>query len=132
MKETDLPEIIAGLRAIEKATGGPMGEWVYRLEAANTIWQRCPFAVGQRVELSVTPVINNREAWGWLGAKHFLVEGAVATVVERQFYEGHFRFGLHFDDESWIHFETKEKHRPDQPSMYMFWEKDLRARVGDR
>lgn len=124
MRESDLQGIVGAIEQLEKITGGHLGNWKYCLQDANTVWNKSPYKVGDRVALTKTPVINEHEAWGWLGAKHFLVKGAIATVVDRQFYDGHFLFGLHFDDESWMD-HNGQKHLKDKPSMYMFWETQL-------
>lgn len=79
---------------------------------------KAEFKVGDRVELAETPEINERESFGWLCSKHFLVEGAKATVADVGYYDGQFGYSVIFDDESWkeertgiIHpTETKHKH----------------------
>jgi hypothetical protein len=82
------------------------------------------FKVGDRVELAITPEINERDSWGWMCSKHFLVEGAIATVREID-YRGDFGYSIVFDNESWkdrdgvIH-PTKDKH------TYYFAEEKLR------
>jgi hypothetical protein len=77
--------------------------------------------------LKTTPDINPETSWGWMGAKHFLVEGAVATVVDRQFYKGMFRFGLKFDDESWInqHDGSINAVEESKRGVYYFYEKSI-------
>ena len=121
MKESDLQSIIDAIGHLEKITGGHLGSWKTYLRDANSIWQKCPYQIGERVMLVKTPVINAKESWGWLGAKHFLIQGATATVHQREFYDGRFIFGLYFDDETWI--DHKGKKQPvDSPGMYMFGE----------
>ena len=84
------------------------------------------FKVGDRVELALTPVITEQTAHGWLSSKHFLIEGAKATIVEVSYYNNGFGYQVIFDDESWkddkgvIHPCSKE-------SSYHFWDKDLRS-----
>jgi hypothetical protein len=86
------------------------------------------FKVGDRVELAETPEISEATAWGWLGSKHFMVEGAKATIHDIGYYKGQFGYSVIFDDESWkergtgvIHpIETKEK------SLYYLREYQLR------
>jgi hypothetical protein len=121
MKENDLQGIINAVEQLEKVTGGHLGCWKTYLKDANTIWQKCPYKMGDRVALTKTPIINKNEGWGWLGSKHFLVQGAIATIVERDFHDGHFIFGLHFDDETWID-NNGNKQPVDRHAMYMFWE----------
>lgn len=121
MKEKDIKDIIEGVKTLENLSQGNLSHWRYVLENANSIWQRCPFKVGDRVMLTKTPDINPQTSWGWMGAKHFLVQGAKATVEEREFYNGQFRFGLFFDDESWI--DHRGILRPvDRKGLYCFGE----------
>ena len=61
-----------------------------------------PFRVGDRVRLTETPEISEKVSWGWLGGKHFLVKGALATVQTVDVCKDKFRAGLIFDDDSWI------------------------------
>jgi hypothetical protein len=125
MKENDLKDMIEGVKKIEEASHGNLQHWRYVLECADSIWLKCPFQVDQRVQLTKTPVINEKEAWGWLGSKHFLIKGAVAIVKERDFYKGVFSFGLHFDDQTWIDSFTKEIHSPKEKALYYFGERWL-------
>lgn len=60
----------------------------------------CPYQPGDRVQLSKTPEIALGS--GWWGSRHFLIEGAIATVQSTDFGDGLFNFGLVFDDDSWI------------------------------
>ena len=69
---------------------------------ARALFDRSPIKVGARVRLTRTPDITVEKRWGWMGAKHFLVEGALAAVDEVDFSDGKFSAGLCFDDESWI------------------------------
>ena len=85
---------------------------------------RAPFKKGDRVVLIETPVINEEVAWGWMGSKHFLIKGAKGTVSELDFYEGAFRAGVHFDNESWIDSDGNI-HPREEPHQYWFSEKWL-------
>lgn len=133
MDDTDLTKIMDGLKKIDEVFGGTTltYQWRYILECANTIWDRCPFSKGDRVALTKTPDINPDTSWGWMGAKHFLVEGAVATVVDRQFYKGMFRFGLKFDNDSWIHHRdgSINPREENDRGLYYFGEKDIERLV---
>jgi len=87
------------------------------------------FKVGDHVELAETPVITERTAHGWLGSKHFLLEGAKATVSDVDCRSGEFGYDIVFDDESWkesftgvIH-QTEAKHK----HCYYFPEERLRT-----
>src|SRR5258708_7658 len=114
MREESLPEIIDLIKSIEKLSNGHLGNARWALECANSLWQRAPFQVDDRVKLNTTPEISAEKSWGWMGAKHFLIEGALATVHHREFYDGQFVFGLAFDDESWInHDGIKHMRKPE-------------------
>lgn len=115
MKETDLPEIIEGIKVLEKLSQGHMNHWRYVLENACSIWLMSPFKVGDRVTLSMTPKITTEERWGWMGSKHYLIKGSIASIRERSFYGGKFIYGVTFDDESYkdldgILHPAEEKH----------------------
>ena len=125
MKEIDLKDMIEGVKKIEEASHGNLQHWRFVLEAADSIWLRCPFRVDQRVQLTETPKITPTESWGWLGSKHFLVKGALATVRERDFYKGVFSFGLFFDDETWMDSFTKKLNPVDRKGLYYFGERWL-------
>lgn len=88
----------------------------------------CPFRVGDRVELSHTPEITNSKRWGWLGSKHFLVEGSPGVITSRDFRGGEFIFEVMFDLESWIPSSGNAKgewsKRPDR-HVYSLSEADL-------
>jgi hypothetical protein len=121
MNDTDLQKMLEGLEKIGSVLGCSIIEWRYILQSANTIWQKCPYQIGQAVQLNKTPEITGEKSWGWLHASHFLIKGAIAHIKTRKFYDGRFVFGLNFQDESWIDFEGKIHTRPDK-SLYMFGE----------
>lgn len=82
-------------------SGGLFSEVFYYLNSAlESLEAMAPYKVGDRVELAKTPDLSNSP--GWAGAKHFLVEGAKATVQVVDHSTHGFTVGLHFDDESWI------------------------------
>ena len=124
MREKDIKEMIEGIKSLEKLSQGNLHHWRYVLENANSIWLKSPFNIGDRVRLIKTPEITEKKSWGWLGGKHYLIEGALAVVVDRQFYDGTFLFGLFFDDESWKDHEGK-LHPTSEKGMYMFGERWL-------
>ena len=88
-----------------------------------------PFKKGDRVELSEPPIITDKVAWGWQGSKHFLVEGAKATVSEVEIRTNPMCivYGLLFDDESYLDIKNNpvliEK---DRRHIYTFLETSLR------
>ena len=93
--------------------------WKRLQECAKALFERGPFKEGDRVRLTRTPEINENTSWGWIGSKHFLVAGALATVREVDFYDGRFVAGLHFDDESWISFDG-QVHPAAEKALYYF------------
>jgi len=118
MNENTLPEMIALITQLEKMAHGNLADLKYHLETANSIWKLAPFKVGDRVQLAKTPDINEKDSWGWMGAKHFLVAGSKATVHNREFYDARFVFGLYFDNDSWFDM-NKVKHQSDNKGLYM-------------
>jgi len=121
MQESDIQNIIDGVKTLEKLSGGNLHQWRYVLENVNSIWKRCHLQVGDLVKLTKTPEITKEKSWGWLGAKHFLIEGATGRVVSRSFYNGLFMFYVQFDNESWIDFDGKVNPMS-SPSNYSFSE----------
>jgi hypothetical protein len=77
-------------------------EFLFILQNHEDMFERfSPFKIGDRVELIKTPIINEKEGWGWLSFKHMLVKGAVGTVKESEFYSKKFRFCIEFDEDTW-------------------------------
>ena len=110
MKREDLEALADALDTIHKALGAHP-----HLNAANNlrrdvlpIFERFAFPIGTKVRLTRTPEISWTTSWGWMRAKHFLVEGAVAEVKTVDLWEGKFSYGLIFDDSSYINEATKE------------------------
>jgi hypothetical protein len=66
----------------------------------------CPYKVGDRVQLKES--LDIPKGHGWYHCRHFLIKGAIATVKECGYRDGLFSFGLIFDDESDIHYQTGE------------------------
>lgn len=81
----------------------------------------CPFHKGDRVRLKETPIIDEKNAPGWLSSKHFLVEGAVGVVENMIVNENGFRFDVIFDDESWVDGDGT-KHAPSYRHTFCFKE----------
>ena len=95
---------------------------------AKALFQKyAPFRVGDRVMLTETPEITAEKSWGWLGAKHFLVRGALGTVVSVDYSDNQFIAGTNWDDDSWVDPYTKEVKNLDQKSIYVFSEKYLKV-----
>jgi hypothetical protein len=121
MKDTDLQKLLGGLEKIEKVFSCSLVEWRHIIQDAATLWKTCPYQVGQMVQLNKTPEVTEEKSWGWLGAKHFLIKGAAARVATREFYDGRFVFGLHFQDESWMDYQG-HKQPVSKAGLYCFSE----------
>lgn len=124
----DAESAVEQLRSVGKLFGVGYSAHVYSLETLVALFGLAKFKVGDRVRLSRAPEISSEKSWGWMGAKHFLVAGAVATVqtVEARRDPPGFCYGLTFDDESWV--DSKGDRRPvDRPSLYVFGESSLDA-----
>lgn len=63
--------------------------------------KQASFKVGDRVELTETPVITAETAHGWLNCKHFIVKGAKGTIRDVSYYNNEFGYAVSLDDESW-------------------------------
>ena len=107
---TDTLEYVAYLNAV-KAKASELdnllsNEFGFKLNEilqnyASLFNRFCPYNVGDRVKLKQTLDIEKDS--GWYGSKHFLVEGAIATVKTCGDYRNNlFFFGLEFDAESYI------------------------------
>lgn len=109
--------------------GGPLSYYLENLAAAYdaVTTQYAPFKVGERVKLASTPDINEKDSWGWLGAKHYLVKGSGGTVKEVSYGTKGFQFYVSFDDESWIDSRTGEVNPTPHQHTYHFKEEWLRA-----
>jgi hypothetical protein len=82
----------------------------------------CPYKEGDLVQLTKAPEIFENKAYGWWGAKHFLISGAKAVVVSRGYKENMFTFGLTFENETWINTSDGSLNPVDQPCIYTFSE----------
>lgn len=83
------------------------GSFIYHVERLLGAYEYAttrlaPAVVGDRVMLTKTPNITKSKAPGWMGSRHFLIRGAIATVREVSLDTGGFCFQLMFDDESWL------------------------------
>ena len=105
-------------------SGGGLDYYLRELCAAYDylIANHAPFVPGQRVTLNYTPTINEKTSWGWIGSKHFLVEGALATIKEARFGSSGWSVDVEFDDDSWIHPTTKGRmyREPTERHLYRF------------
>jgi hypothetical protein len=105
----------------DKLSRGPATYYIEKVrDQIDLLFERfCPFKVGDRVQIRVAPRIDKEHAPGWIGSEHFLVVGAIGTVIERDANKRGFFFQVTFDDESYIDREGK-KHLilPDRRHSY--------------
>lgn len=110
-------------------SSGPLDYYLTEMAAAHELLMSryAPFKVGDRVELAVTPTINCKTSYGWLGSKHFLKKGAKGTVIDASCGTRGFCFGVMFDDESWISpiDKTVNLTEPDKRHIFYFDERSL-------
>lgn len=99
MQDTDLNKILEQVKSLEKVLKVSLPDWRWILENANSIWDRCPYQMGEAVKIVYMKRINGNS--GWKSCEHFLHDGAVGVVKGREFYKGKFRFELTFDSESY-------------------------------
>lgn len=116
MEEQKVKDCIANLRKLGELMSPLFGQFYVRGSSLETAleelvynFDNCLFKVGDKVKLNTTPVIDNYTNWGWLAHKHFLIEGSTAIIESRGIHNGKFRYGVSFDNESYIDFNTKEK-----------------------
>ena len=110
MKRSDLESLADALDTIHKALGShPSVAWSNNIRRdIIPVFDKLAIPVGTKVRLTRTPEISWTVSWGWMRAKHYLVEGAVATVETVDLWEGKFNYGLIFDDASYVNEMTKE------------------------
>jgi len=116
-----------------KLAGLDFRPFIERLEHAEElrkgILSRSVAKLEDRVELIKTPDINEKDSWGWMGAKHFLKAGAKGFVKELSFWDGKIRYGIIFDLDSYI-FDGK-LNPVERKGIYMFPESYIKKIQGD-
>ena len=81
------------------------------------------FKIGDRVKLikTVDPL-----PYGWSSRGHFLIEGAVATVMDLDFNKDGFAYWISFENDSWIKSDGSiHLYKPEDRGRYHFKEADL-------
>ena len=75
--------------------------YIERIEYfTKELFEYSKFKVGDKVKLKETPVINEKEAWGWMGYRNTLVKGAIAVIKNVDHYSGNFRYGIIFGEDN--------------------------------
>jgi len=93
-------------------------------EYREALLKLSPLQVGDVAVLCETPNINERDSWGWMPYKHFLVKGEKCTVNKVEFYKGSFRYSVVFDNHSWM--DSKGNiNLVDKKGLFTFSEKFL-------
>jgi hypothetical protein len=113
---------------IDLMSKGPMSYYLDQLLAARQalLTKYAPFKVDDRVVLTVAPKITDESAPGWLGCKHFLVEGARGIVKGSDVRtDGTLRFNVMFDDESYIRQHDSVIVPIEDKHLYCLKEEDL-------
>lgn len=109
-----------GMRMLDR---GPLEYYLERLTRCyDFLLTLAPFQPGARVMMAETPVINEKESWGWIGSKHFLVRGAQAIVRAVHADRDGFSYDVEFDDDSWVDHHTNEIHlrKPEERDVFRF------------
>lgn len=120
-------------QGIRQLQGGPVDYYCNKLCGAyEYLLSIAPHPAGSRVELAKTPEINAKDSYGWMGSKHFLVEGSVAIVREVDADARGFSYQLEFEDESWIDPTTNAVNAipPERRHVYGFRADYVRAHNG--
>jgi NTP pyrophosphatase (non-canonical NTP hydrolase) len=105
-----------------------LSDATYNMESLETFVKvmfekHCPFKVGDRAKLSKTPDINEKDSWGWMGSKHFLVKGKEGTIESVDFSRDEFMFGFIPDNQTYIPSFTDKTEKPiNDPHIFMFSE----------
>ena len=119
-------EIDENIKAVGKLFDSETSWTIKRLlDYQRGLFTFAKFKTGDRVEIAVTPDINNKESWGWMGSKHFLIEGARGTVKSCDYDDG-FSYSIMFDDESWVHDGVVHPTPDSDKHLYHFKESSLR------
>jgi hypothetical protein len=84
----------------------------------------CPFQIGEKVILS--KAIDFTKAPSWESSRHFLIEGAIAIIKERDFRNKLFVFGVEFEEDSWIDTEGDiHQYKPEDRHLFCISELNL-------
>ncbi len=111
---------------MEKLQKGPLD--YYLEKAAGSVdyllARFSPFQIGDAVALTETPEISETVAWGWLGAKHFLKEGATGRVASVDCDSLGLIYDVVMDHQTYVY--RGEEKPVDRPSSFRFRERWIR------
>ena len=135
MNKEKLDEMVVAMNELSAAfdnfkgvmSGGPAS---FYFDCMKEYYEGCikaaKFKIGDRVELKET--VTN----GWEGRNHFMTEGAKATIMDVDYYEGKYRYDIMFDKETWLKdWGTGSKEKPIEVDVidkhhFCFKQKSLR------
>lgn len=125
-----IEKVLTAVDSLHEATSHHEHKWHWQKlrEYARGLFDRAPFKDGDRVRLTKTPEINVKDSWGWVHAKHFLVEGCEGTVSDVDFQDGRFVALFCPDGQTWLPECGEKKGIPqpvDRPGHYGFSESYL-------
>src|SRR5581483_12498613 len=90
-----IAELITGQKSLAGSVSYDMDRVAMFVDTLFTRF--CPHRPGDRVQLREAPTITWENCPGWMSSKHFLVVGAVGTVMEVDMRDGVFGFSVVFD-----------------------------------
>lgn len=90
------------------------------LEESEYIFELSKFKENQIIKLNKTPIIDEKNSWGWIGFKHFLIEGATGVIKDVRIHKGKFQYGIHFDNDSYMSYHSKELILSDKKGTFYF------------
>jgi hypothetical protein len=119
--------VLSAVKVFSEAVRSSEHDWHWKKlrEYAQGLFDRAPFREGDRVRLRKTPTITEKDSWGWMHAKHFLVEGREGVAKDVDFRDGQFVCGFLPDDQTWIPEHGEKKGIPqaiESPGIYYFRE----------
>lgn len=95
------------------------------LEESEYIFELSKFKENQIVKLNKTPIIDEKNSWGWIGFKHFLIEGATGVIKDIRIHKGKFQYGIQFDNDSYLDYISKKEILTDKKGTFYFSESYL-------
>jgi hypothetical protein len=127
MDQKKIEEITRGLEGVRDAmknldnvlSGGPASYYYERIiDYYKGCMKAAKFKVGDRVELK-------EDCKHWDHHKHYMIKGALATVISADYYKGNYRYEIEFDDETWINMDGVKK-VPERKHCFAFGQKNLK------
>ena len=92
------------------------------LEESEYIFELSKFKENQIIKLNKTPIIDEKNSWGWMSHKHFLIEGATGVIKDVRIHKGKFQYGIQFDNDSHLDYFSKDVVLNDKKGTFYFAE----------